>query len=71
MSVGDGMSNKLVRNEQRKLTASFLNGVAIAMFGIGGFAPVAALAQSGTVSLTVAIFVFGCLFGSVGLHSLA
>ena len=32
----------LVHNEQTKLTATYLNGVATALFGIGGIAPVLA-----------------------------
>ncbi|MCX5495182.1 amino acid transporter [Kaistia dalseonensis] len=32
--------NKLVQNEQRKLTASFLNGIAIALFAVGGLAQI-------------------------------
>lgn len=30
----------LIRNEQTKLTATFLNGIAIAVFAVGGLAPV-------------------------------
>ena len=31
---------KIVKNERLKLTATFLNGLAIAMFAVGGLAPV-------------------------------
>ncbi|WP_375450814.1 amino acid transporter [uncultured Devosia sp.] len=61
----------LVRNEQRKLTATYMNGIAIAMLGVGGFAPLAALVQAGTVSFAIALFVAGCILGSASLHSLA
>jgi len=44
--------SKLVRNEQRKLTATCLNGAAIAVMGIGGFTPIVALAQSANPSLS-------------------
>lgn len=30
----------LIRNEQTKLTATFLNGLAIAIFAVGGLAPI-------------------------------
>jgi hypothetical protein len=33
--------NKTVRNERRKLTASWLNAIATALIAAGGFAPVA------------------------------
>ena len=32
--------NKAARNERRKLSATFLNGIAMAVFAIGGFTPV-------------------------------
>jgi len=32
----------LIQNEQTKLTATYLNGLAIALFGVGGIAPVLA-----------------------------
>lgn len=31
--------DKLVANERRKLSATYLNGVAVAVFAVGGFAP--------------------------------
>nr|WP_314256537.1 amino acid transporter [uncultured Devosia sp.] len=65
------MSNKLVRNEQTKLTATFINGGAIALLGIGGLAPLAALVQSDRVSPLVLVFVLGCMATSMGLHSVA
>lgn len=38
--MGDrgGQMSKLVQNEQRKLTATFLNGIALALFAVGGLA---------------------------------
>ena len=30
---------KLVGNERRKLSATYLNGLAVAVFAVGGFAP--------------------------------
>ena len=68
---GGGMSNKLVGNEQRKLRATYFNGVAIAIVGVGGFAPVVATAMSGPLSALVPVLVLGCTTVSIGLHSLA
>lgn len=65
------MTNKLVRNEQAKLTATFINGGAVALLGIGGLAPLAAIVQSDEISLIVVLFVVGCMATSVALHSLA
>ncbi|HEY8576497.1 MAG TPA: amino acid transporter [Devosia sp.] len=65
------MSNKLVWNEQRKLTAAYLNGLAMALSGIGGFAPIIAMTLSGPLSPAVLILVPGCVGVSVGLHLLA
>ena len=36
------MANKTVRNERRKLTTSWLNGMAVAAVSIGVFSPAAA-----------------------------
>jgi len=54
--------NKLVRNEQNKLTATYLNGIAVALFAVGGFAPLASVAVGGqTFSDLVVVVVFvGC-----------
>jgi hypothetical protein len=63
--------SKLVRNEQRKLTATYLNGAAIAVMGVGGFTPIVALAQSVNPSLSAFVVVIGCILASAGLHWLA
>ena len=65
------MANKLVRNEQRKLTASYMNGLAMAFFGVGGFAPMVAMTLSGLLAPTIHFRVVGCMFASLGLHLLA
>lgn len=64
--------NKLVRNERRKLTATYLNGLAIAVFAVGGLAPVAGLIQ-GTVGSVAgpATLVIICLLLSGVLHWVA
>lgn len=58
--------------EKAKLTATFFNGVAIAVIAVGVFAPVvAALAQSSSRSgLTLTLQVAVCLIGGVALHLL-
>jgi hypothetical protein len=63
--------NKLVRNEQRKLTTTYLNGVGMAVFGVGGFAPVVSMTLSGPTSPIVPVLVVGCIVASIGLHLLA
>ena len=35
----DEAQRKLVENERRKLSATYLNGLAVAIFAVGGFAP--------------------------------
>ena len=62
------MSNKLVRNEQRKLFATFLNGVAIAMFGVGGLAQVGAMVQAEALEVSVSLFLVICIFLGIALH---
>jgi hypothetical protein len=64
----------LVRNEQTKLTATYLNGLAIALFAVGGLAPLFSYAFGSmggrplwTVILTAAI----CLVVSAILHLIA
>lgn len=63
--------NKAVRNEQRKLTATFVNGIAIAAVAIGALAQAAAMVQSETISLSVSLFVVICVIIAVILHLLA
>lgn len=65
-------SAKLVRNERDKLTATYINGVAIALFAVGGLAPmISAVAQASgqhaDPRLLLALFVTGAI-GSGILH---
>ena len=62
--------SKLVRNEQRKLTATFANGVAIAAVAIGGFAQAAAMVQNGIASWASIFFGVVCFAAAFGLHLL-
>ncbi|GJE16047.1 amino acid transporter [Methylobacterium marchantiae] len=39
MSEPDEDRSKLVANERSKLTATYVNGLAIALFAVGGLAP--------------------------------
>ncbi len=61
-----------IRNEQTKLTATFLNGLAIASFAVGGLAPSVGMA-SGSVpaSPLVAFLMAYCLIASLALHLIA
>lgn len=61
----------IVYNERVKLNAAFLNGLAIAVFAIGGFSPVVSgvFNESGPTGLTV-FMGFICFSASCGLHFL-
>jgi hypothetical protein len=64
----------LVRNEQTKLTATYLNGLAIALFAVGGLAPVFSYAFSSTAGQplwAVAVVAMICLIVSAVLHLIA
>lgn len=62
----------LIQNERTKLTATYLNGIAIAVFAVGSFAPtVAALGAYTASPLTTRIVVTICLLASGALHLLA
>jgi hypothetical protein len=67
--------NQLVQNEQRKLTATFLNGIAVALFAVGGLAQLlSAFYTTGPdhanrlIVVSVSII---SMFSSVGAHLLA
>lgn len=64
----------LVHNEQRKLTATYLNGLAIALFAVGGLAPIFSFAfgsAAGQPFWTVLIAAAICIFVSGILHLVA
>jgi hypothetical protein len=63
----------LVRNEQTKLMASYLNGLAVAFLAIGGIGPLLAFAaqSSGNDFLGIGIIAFGCVCISGALHFFA
>ena len=60
----------LVHNERTKLTATYLNGLAIALFAVGGLAPVFSHAFGTEIRplWTLAAAAVICLVGSAALH---
>lgn len=61
----------LIRNEQTKLTANFLNGMAIALFAVGGLAPtISALNANGGPSWFTVFVSLVCFLAAGGLHYL-
>jgi len=62
----------LIRNEQTKLTATFMNGIAIAIFAVGGLAPVfSSLYSAGGPSTFLIAMSIVCFSASTALHYLA
>lgn len=61
-----------IHNERTKLTANWLNGLAIALAAVGGFAPAASYLSTGSgQTTTLTITALGCVFTSAALHWLA
>lgn len=65
------MSNKTVRNERRKLTASYSNGIAIALFAIGALSQIIGIVQDGERPLGSAMVALICTLASLCLHWIA
>lgn len=64
----------LVHNEQTKLTATYLNGLAIALFAVGGLAPAFSYtfgSIAGQPLWAVAVVAVICLVVSATLHLIA
>jgi hypothetical protein len=65
----------LVRNERMKLTATYINGISIALFAVGGLAPLFstlyASAGSAQPMWVIAIVSLICFILSVALHFVA
>lgn len=63
----------LIRNERLKLSATYLNGIAITMFAIGTFGPVVANLTGATTAFSVAAALMSliCAMASVVLHYVA
>jgi hypothetical protein len=59
----------LIENERVKLTATYINGVAIAVFAIGSLAPsVASLTSSAGYLPETGLAATGCIAASGALH---
>jgi hypothetical protein len=60
----------MILNERIKLTATYLNGCAIACIAIGGLAPVASVIVNGSQVSAFRLFALalGCLCISFALH---
>ncbi|MCL4217739.1 MAG: amino acid transporter [Candidatus Hydrogenedentes bacterium] len=59
----------LIHNERVKLTATYMNGMAIAIVAVGGFAPMVSFASGSPIRpLTLIVMGVGCLAVSVALH---
>lgn len=63
--------SKTTANEQIKLTASFINGLALAVMTVGGFSPLVLTLQGHTIGSGLAWFALGCLALSFILHLVA
>lgn len=62
----------LVPNEQAKLLATFLNGLGIALFAVGGLAPLSSVIYANREPDWRQILgVLICFFGAFALHYLA
>jgi hypothetical protein len=60
-----------IHNEQTKLTATYLNGLAVALFGVGGLAPVFSYifgSVAGQPLWAVALVAVICILVSAILH---
>lgn len=75
MSATDDDRRKLIANERAKLTATFLNGIAIALIAVGALAPsfgpkTPAMPGDGAL-VVLALSRLVCLLGAVTLHVMA
>lgn len=63
----------LIHNERTKLTATYLNGIAIALFAVGAVSPVISVmnAPTATASATVGLVAGVCILSSCALHYVA
>jgi hypothetical protein len=63
----------LVENERAKLSATYLNGLAIAVMAVGGFAPLISFpfSEDGRSLWTTVLVVVICMAVSTALHFIA
>ena len=66
-TVGRAARAKAIRNEQVKLTATFLNGAGIAIFAIGGIAPLVGFASGSSAASGLAVAVTSLVAIGVGV----
>lgn len=61
-----------IHNERTKLTATWLNGISIAMYAVGGLAPLSSsIYNTGGPGILVAIGTLICFSAATALHLLA
>lgn len=69
MEQGTRCKMSLIENEQTKLTAAYLNGIAIAVLAVGGLAPiVASFAPDKDPETATFIIYLICVLISAALH---
>lgn len=69
--AGGGSAGKLSFNERAKLTASYINGIAIAVMAAGGFSPVVLTLQGESANSNLNYFALACFVISLLLHLIA
>lgn len=70
--MDDDAQRKLVNNERLKLLATFVNGTAIALFAVGGLAPIFTdLAGPAGITKLTSLSSGICFAGACCLHYLA
>ena len=70
----ESATSSLIANERTKLTATYLNGIAIATFAVGGLAPIVALVSSSTqvsALTSISLLTAFCIILSGVLHLIA
>lgn len=69
--AGGASSGKLSFNERAKLTASYINGIAIAVMAAGGFSPIVLTLQGESANSNLNYFALACFVISLVLHLIA
>lgn len=69
MPLDDQHTQRLIENERLKLLATFINGIGIAMFAVGGLAPVMTnFYGPNGVSVIVMATSTVCILGAFAVH---
>ena len=71
MADDQDFGGKTTFNEQAKLTASYINGLSIAVMTVGGFSPLVGMLQGRGVDSSLSYFALGCVVLSLVLHLVA